>query len=156
MICRYETMNALVKYRYGVKQHERGQITQECLSQLLQNLDQLKICWFDHSIDYQQVRTALELNSQKMIRFNSRVCLFVQGIPLRITQPQYQVRKPSFNKKKEVWKGEEQSLVSWTFFLGACNPAPDRLNDLKFYIQGAFVGYYWVLVKSRSCDLYRG
>ena len=44
MICRYETMNALVKYRYGVKQHERGQITQECLSQLLQNLDQLKIC----------------------------------------------------------------------------------------------------------------
>lgn len=41
---KYETMNALVKYRYGVKQHERGQITQECLSQLLQNLDQLKIC----------------------------------------------------------------------------------------------------------------
>ena len=37
----------------------------------------------------------------------------------------------------------------------ACNSAPKWPNDLKFCMQGAFVGYYWVLVKSRSCDLYR-
>ena len=39
---------------------------------------------------------------------------------------------------------------------GACNSAPKGPNDLKFCMQGAFVCYYWVLVKSRSCDLYRG
>ena len=39
---------------------------------------------------------------------------------------------------------------------GACNSAPNGPNDLKFCIQGAFVGYYSVVVKSRSCDLYRG
>ena len=39
---------------------------------------------------------------------------------------------------------------------GVCNSAPKGPNDLKFCMQGAFVCYYWVLVKSRSCDLYRG
>ena len=29
-------------------------------------------------------------------------------------------------------------------------------NDFKFCMQGAFVGYFWVLVKLRSCDLYWG
>ena len=38
---------------------------------------------------------------------------------------------------------------------GACNSVPNRPNDLKFCIQGAYVGYYWVLVNSRSWDLYR-
>ena len=44
----------------------------------------------------------------------------------------------------------------WVLRQGTCNPAPNGPNDLKFCMQGAFVGYYWVLVKSRSCDLYTG
>ena len=44
-------------------------------------------------------------------------------------------------------------------FLGqvwACNSAPIGPNNLKCCIQMAFVGYHWVLVKTRLCDLYRG
>ena len=32
---------------------------------------------------------------------------------------------------------------------GACYSASNGQNDLKFCMLGAFVGYYWVLVKSR-------
>ena len=47
----------------------------------------------------------------------------------------------------------EQSPVSWTRH--ACNSAPNEPNDFKFCIHGTFMGYNWVLVTSRSCDLYR-
>ena len=36
---------------------------------------------------------------------------------------------------------------------GVCSSAPNGPNDLKICMQGAFVGYYCVLVKSRSYDL---
>ena len=39
---------------------------------------------------------------------------------------------------------------------GACNSVPNGPNDLKFCMQGAFVCYYWVLVQSSSCNLYKG
>ena len=57
------------------------------------------------------------------------------------------------NITNRVNKGGEQSPVSWTRH--ACNSAPNGPNDFKFCIQGTFVGYNWVLVISRSCDLYR-
>ena len=36
---------------------------------------------------------------------------------------------------------------------GVCNSGPNGPNELKFCMQGDFVGYFWVLVTSRS---YRG
>ena len=52
------------------------------------------------------------------------------------------------------WKGGSKVQV-----LGqgdAFNSAPNGLNDLKFCMVGAFMGYYWVLVNSSSCNLYKG
>ena len=79
--------------------------------------------------------------------------------------------------KKHIWKKQSQYylhpydlLLEYLslFFIkggmkvhvleqgGVCNSAPNGPNDVKICLQGAFVGYYCVLVKSRSCDLYRG
>ena len=51
-------------------------------------------------------------------------------------------------------KGGEQSPDSRTG--GCCKMAPNGRNDLKFCMQGSFVGYIWVLAKLRSHSLYGG
>ena len=59
-----------------------------------------------------------------------------------------------FINTTENLKGGEQSPDSRT---GGCRKmAPNGWNDLKFCMQGSFVGYIWVLAKLRSHSLYGG
>ena len=71
----------------------------------------------------------------KIQLFHQSRCLELFNLPVDVTE--------------KVWKGGGSKV--WDPGQGgACNSA------LMDQMQGAFVGYYWVLVKSRSCDLYRG
>ena len=119
---------------------EDGEFTQLYVVAVVQfdvDLDQ-STSWISQLLD---ITIMKEINTEtvsafiltKIQLFHQSRCLELFNLPVDVTE--------------KVWKGGGSKV--WDPGQGgACNSA------LMDQMQGAFVGYYWVLVKSRSCDLY--